>query len=131
MNRFLAGTGIFAAAAMALTVKGLAAEHTKDPLGEVKMAVEGGRAILIDVQEPDEWTDGHLKHAKHLSLSDLQKGVSKEKLKALIPPGKVIYLHCAAGGRCLKAADLLKKAGYETRPLRPGYNDLLEAGFAK
>ena len=44
---------------------------------------------------------------------------------------KVIYLHCKAGARCLVAADLLKKYGYDVRPLKAGYDDLVKAGFPK
>ena len=31
----------------------------------------------------------------------------------------------------LTAADLLKKQGYDVRPLKDGYKDLLKAGFPK
>ncbi|MFO0936811.1 MAG: rhodanese-like domain-containing protein [Gemmataceae bacterium] len=110
---------------------GLAADHTKDTTEQVKKAVEEGKAVLIDVREADEWKEGHIIGAKHLALSDLKTGISKEKLKELLPEGKIVYLHCAAGGRCLKAADLLKTAGFETRPLKPGYQALLKAGFDK
>lgn len=108
-----------------------AAEHTKDPLPEVKARVAKGDAILVDVREKSEWDDGHLKAAKHLSLSQLRKGVSAEELMSTLMKDKVIYLHCFSGGRCLEAADRLQKAGYEVRPLKPGYKDLLNAGFEK
>jgi phage shock protein E len=110
---------------------GFAAEHTKDTPAEVKKAVADGKAVLIDVREVDEWKDGHLAAAKSLPLSDLKAGVPAETLKALLPAGKVVYLHCAAGGRCLKAADLLKEKGFEVRPLKPGYEALLKDGFEK
>ncbi|MBI1344795.1 rhodanese-like domain-containing protein [bacterium] len=108
-----------------------AAEHTKDPLPEVKERVTKGDALLIDVREKSEWDDGHLKAAKRLSLSQLRKGVSAEELQSLLTKEKIIYLHCFSGGRCLEAADRLQKAGYEVRPLKPGYKDLLSAGFEK
>lgn len=110
---------------------GFAAEHTKDAPAEVKKAVADGKAVLIDVREADEWNDGYIRGAKHLPLSDIKAGVPADKLKSLLPAGKVIYLHCAAGGRCLKAADLLKEKGYEVRPLKPGYEALLKEGFEK
>jgi phage shock protein E len=50
-------------------------------------------------------------------------------MKALFSAKKIVYLHCAAGGRCLKVAELLRAAGYETRPLKPGYEALLQAGL--
>lgn len=122
---------LFGAAVVAVAASAMAADHTKDKLDDVKKAVADDKAVLIDVREADEWKDCHLKGAKHLALSDLKAGVPSDKLKTLLPAGKIVYLHCAAGGRCLKAADLLKAAGFETRPLKPGYEDLVKAGFEK
>ena len=126
MNKLFFG---LAATTLAMTAPACAAEHTKDTPAEVKKAVADGKALLIDVREADEWKDGHLQGAKHLSLSDLKAGVAADKLKALIPAGKPVYLHCAAGGRCLKAADILKEQGYDVRPLKPGYEALMKEGF--
>lgn len=108
-----------------------AADHTKDSLQVVKKGLAEKKAILVDVRELDEWNDGHVKDAKHLALSKIKSGISDEQLKKIIPPGKIVYLHCAAGGRCLKAADLLKNKGYDLRPLKPGYDALISAGFEK
>lgn len=109
----------------------LGAEHTRDSLDTVKQAVADGKAVLVDVREADEWQGGRLKGAKHFPLSELRAGVPADRLKAVAPPGKILYLHCAAGGRCLKAADLLKGQGYDIRPLKDGYENLLKAGFPK
>lgn len=108
-----------------------AADHTKDTLQTVKKGLTEKKAVLVDVRELDEWNDGHVKDAKHLALSNIKSGVTDEKLKEIIPPGKIVYLHCAAGGRCLKAADMLKNKGYDIRPLKPGYDALITAGFEK
>jgi rhodanese-related sulfurtransferase len=108
-----------------------AAEHTTDSLDTVKKSVADGTAVLVDVREPDEWKDGHLKAARHLALSDPKAGVPADRLKETIPAGKVVYLHCASGRRCLAAADLLKKQGYDARALKDGYEALLTAGFEK
>lgn len=126
MSRFLS----MIAAMLGLTVSALAAEHTTDSLDTVKSAVAQQKAVLVDVREVDEWQDGHLKDARHLALSDLKGGVPAERLKNL-PRGSVVYLHCAAGGRCRVAADYLKKLGYDARPLKDGYDSLLQAGFEK
>lgn len=118
--------------ALALVLGGvMAAEHTTDNLETVKSAVANRKAVLVDVREIHEWNDGHLKNARHLALSELRAGVSPDRLKQLIPPGSVVYLHCAAGGRCLNAADILKKYGYDVRPLKDGYDNLIQAGFEK
>jgi len=35
------------------------------------------------------------------------------------------------GVRALKAAKILEKLGYNVRPLKAGYEDLVKAGFAR
>ena len=105
------------------------AEHTKDTPDAVKKAVAEDKAVLIDVREKSEWDDGHLKDAKLLPLSVLKAGAKAEEVAKIIPKDKVVYLHCGSGIRSLKAADELKKLGYDVRALKPGYADLLEAGF--
>lgn len=107
-----------------------AAEHTKDSLDMVKKAVAAKKAVLVDVREMDEWDDGHLADAKFVPLSGLSKAKA-EDLSKVLPKDQPLYLHCASGRRCLKAADELKKLGYDVRPLKAGYNDLLKAGFSK
>jgi len=106
------------------------ADHTKDTLNTVKKAVAEEKAVLIDVREKSEWDDGHLKDAKLLPLSILKAEPKAEDVARVIPKDKIIYCHCGSGVRCLKAADALKKLGYDVRPLKSGYADLLKAGFA-
>ncbi len=106
-----------------------AADHTKDTPEEVKKALKDGKAVLLDVREKDEWDDGHLKDATLLPLSALKAGAKAEDVAKVAPTGKIVYCHCGSGVRCLKAADELKKLGYDVRPLKPGYKDLLKAGF--
>jgi phage shock protein E len=106
-------------------------EHTKVPLETVKQEVQEKKAVLVDVREKREWDRGHIAGAVLLPLSDIQAGVDPQRLARLLPKDKIIYAHCARGGRCLRAADLLEKNGYQIRPLKPGYNDLLQAGFEK
>jgi phage shock protein E len=106
-------------------------EHTKVPLETVKKEVHEKKAVLVDVREKREWDRGHIEGAVFLPLSDLQQGVDPEKLARTLPKDKIIYAHCARGGRCLTAAKLLEKNGYQIRPLKPGYNQLIQAGFEK
>lgn len=108
-----------------------AAEHTNDSPDKVKKAVTEDKAVLIDVRERREWDAGHLKEAKLVPLSLLDGQAKPDELEKLLPKNKVIYLHCKSGGRCLLAADLLEKQGYEVRPLKEGYEDLLKNGFEK
>jgi rhodanese-related sulfurtransferase len=105
------------------------ADHTKDSTDTVKKAVADGKAVLLDVREKAEWDEGHLEVAKLLPLSVLTKAKAEDVAK-VAPKEKIVYLHCRSGARCLKAAEALKKLGYDARPLKPGYQDLLDAGFA-
>jgi phage shock protein E len=109
--------------------KAAAAEYTSDPLPSVRQAVAGGAAILVDVREKDEWDRGHLRDARLLPLSLLQARVDPDQLARYLPRGTVVYCHCEAGRRTRPAADLLGRYGYDVRPLRQGYRDLLSAGF--
>ena len=107
----------------------VAAEHTKDSLEAVQQAVADQKAVLVDVREPDEWKEGHLSGARSLPLSVLEKGVKPDSLANILPKTKIIYVHCLSGGRCLQAADILAPLGYDVRPLKPGYQALVAAGF--
>jgi rhodanese-related sulfurtransferase len=113
-----------------IVIPSTAAEHTKDSLDTVKKSIAEKKGILLDVRETAEWERGHLRDAKFLALSDLRRGVKDDELARLLPKDKVIYCHCASGKRCLQAADILKKNGYDVRPLKAGYEELLKSGFA-
>ncbi|MBY0514408.1 MAG: rhodanese-like domain-containing protein [Gemmataceae bacterium] len=127
MTRFVAAC-VLTALSLGLAA---AVDHTTDSLDTVKKNLAAKKAVLVDVREADEWDAGHLKDARHLALSDLKAGVPAEKLKEKLPPGSVVYLHCASGGRCKVAGDYLKKEGYDVRPLKDGYDNLVKAGFEK
>ena len=108
-------------------------KHTKDPLPLIKERISKNEAILVDVREKNEWEDGHLQSAIFLPLSGLEEGGASEsfaaKLAAKLPKDKIIYCHCVSGGRVLPASAILQKLGYDVRPLKPGYESLLKAGF--
>lgn len=108
-----------------------AAEHTKDTPEDVKKALADKTAVLIDVREKKEWDAGRIKDASLLELSRLKTGVPQEELDKKMPKGKIVYVYCKSGGRSLTAADLLAKKGYDVRPLKEGYEDLLKAGLPK
>lgn len=109
----------------------MAAEHTQDSLPTVKKNVAEKKAVLLDVREKSEWDAGHISGAVLLPLSELRAGVPVETLVMTLPKDRIVYTHCAIGKRSLTAADLLKTHGYDVRPLKAGYKDLLNAGFEK
>lgn len=110
--------------------------HTTDSLPQIKKNVDAKKAVLVDVREPSEWNRGHLKDAIFLPLSSLQQWqngkldpAKRDELLRSLPKELVLYCHCAAGGRALIAAEILKAQGFEVRPLKPGFKQLVEAGF--
>lgn len=108
-------------------------EHTKDSMEKIMSLVKEKKAYLIDVREKKEWDAGHLKEARFVPLSLLKSNPPAEEIRKLVPKdlpkGTILYLHCASGFRCLDAAPLLRKQGYEVRALSVGFKDLLKAGF--
>ena len=114
-------------AALALVTVPVQAQHTKDSLEVVQKRLKEKKAILIDVREQREWDAGHLEQAQLVPLCKLQA----EGKKKMLPKDKIIYCHCRSGGRVLIATSILKPLGYDIRPLKQGYQQLLGAGFKK
>lgn len=103
--------------------------HTSDSLDTVKRNVAAQKAVIVDCRTLEEWNGGHLDGAILLPLLDLEEGLSPEEIRKKLPEGKIIYTHCARGARALAAQELLKPLGYDVRALKPGYGDLIKAGF--
>jgi phage shock protein E len=108
-----------------------ATTHTKDSLDTVKDNVKSGKALIVDVREQNEWDAGHLKGAVLMPQSKLRNEQQATDLLKSLPKDKIVYTHCRAGGRALTCGDILKKHGYDVRPLKPGFEDLVSAGFEK
>jgi rhodanese-related sulfurtransferase len=86
---------------------------------------------LVDVREQSEWDQGHLRAAKLLPKSKLLVESELKELVKQLDKSKPVYTHCGAGGRALQCGELLRKEGFDVRPLKAGYRQLLEAGFEK
>ena len=106
-------------------------ELSNDPLPTVQENVATRKAVLVDVREPGEWQEGHVEGAISLPLSSLKKGPDTSTLEKELPKDKIVYTHCVMGVRALKAAKILEELGYNVRPLKAGYEDLVKAGFKK
>lgn len=117
-------------ASLLVTLSTTAAEITKEPLSKIKQNVEDDKAVLVDVREKSEWDDGHIEGAILLPLSAVRDGVSKEELGRL-PKSKILYTHCVVGKRAVTVGNVLERYGYTVRPIKPGYKELISAGFPK
>jgi rhodanese-related sulfurtransferase len=105
--------------------------HTQEPLEKVKENIQSGKAILVDVRELNEWQAGHLKAARLIPQSKLRDESQRAELLKDLPKDKIIYTHCRAGGRALACGEILRQLGYDVRPLKAGFEALVQAGFEK
>ena len=67
-------------------------------------------AKIIDVREVDEWEAGYIDGAHHLPLSVLLQ--NPETFEDIATDGHHVF-YCQKGMRSLKAAEILRSAGYE------------------
>jgi ubiquinone/menaquinone biosynthesis C-methylase UbiE/rhodanese-related sulfurtransferase len=108
------------------------AGHTADSIEDVKSALADKTATILDIREQAEWDAGHLANSTLVPLSKIKTMADDaEKLGEFFPKDQIIYLHCKAGGRTLKTAELLKSHDYDIRPLAWGFDRLVEEGLEK
>lgn len=93
--------------------------------------VLAGKAIMIDVREPDEVKAGMIDKALSVPLSKMQASPAEttKEVKSLAA-GKQIYVYCRSGRRSQIFADKLKESDITAVNLG-GYEDLLKAGLPK
>jgi len=104
-------------------------EHTKDTLEEVKKRIEEKKAVLVDVRELVEWNNGHISGAVHLPWREMQDNFDDKKIRSKLDKDLIVYTYCEVGYRSLRAGKMLERLNYDIRPLKPGYKDLVNAGF--
>ncbi len=110
-------------------------DFTEDSLDLVKKNVTDGTAVLVDVRSEEEWDQGHLAGSIFLPVTSLEKNsLDPAKLEQTLPKKgekKVLYTFCVVGMRAKKAGIVLENQGYTVRVLKPGYEELVSAGFKK
>ena len=105
--------------------------HTKDTLETAKKNIKDGKAVLLDVREQKEWDAGHIEGAVLIPKSKLDDEKEAAALILKLDKAKIVYTHCKAGRRALACGAILKQQGFDVRPLKQGYEELLKAGFEK
>ena len=98
-----------------------AAGERVDPSEAWKMIRQG--AAVIDVRSADEFSNGHLKRAKNVPLSDLPAGIAPLKIDKQGP----IIVYCKSGRRAALAQQTLEKSGYTHVVNAGGYEALKKA----
>lgn len=106
------------------------AESTKDSLDTVKKNIAAKKAVLVDVRSQEEWDEGHLQDSIFLPVTSLRKhSFDETRVAKTVPKKKILYTFCVVGMRAKQAATILEQHGYTVRALKPGYEQLVEAGF--
>lgn len=84
------------------------------------------QAVLVDVREDTEWSNGHAAEAVHLG-----KGILERDLENTIrDPDTEIIMYCGGGFRSALTADAAQKMGYKNvSSLIGGYKGLVAANW--
>ena len=63
-------------------------------------------SLLLDVREPEEWTESHVPGSTHIPLGELDASVGK------LPRDQEIVVVCRSGNRSKRGRDILLEAGF-------------------
>ncbi len=77
---------------------------------------------VVDVREPDEYAAGHVAGARNIPLGTVETGASE--LDATEP----VIVICQAGGRSMKAAEIMGRAGMDARSVVGGTGEWIAQG---
>jgi rhodanese-related sulfurtransferase len=97
-----------------------------DVEGYKRMLEAGEPHILIDTREDNEWNQGRVKGAVHIS-----KGIIERDIEKKIPDKDArLVLYCGGGFRSAMAADNLQRMGYTNAiSLDGGWRSLRTSGL--
>ena len=71
--------------------------------------LNSGETVIVDVRDQDEWDEGHIPGANHMSCGTIELDI-EEKVS---DPSAMIICNCGGGGRSALAAESLQKMGYK------------------
>ena len=66
----------------------------------------GKHPLVLDVRQPEEFAQGHVRGAKLIPLNELYRRIKE------LPKGREIVCICATGSRSRSASKILAKEGY-------------------
>ncbi len=84
---------------------------------EAQARIQAGSAVLVDVRESGEWSDGVAGPAVLLPMSDLRGGRAQWSAFLDANREKELILYCASGMRSGTVAAALRKEGFKTANL--------------
>ncbi len=88
--------------------------------------LNSGEVVIVDVRDKDEWDEGHIAGALHLSRGTIELDIEEK-----VPdPNVMIICHCGGGGRSALATESLQKMGYKNvRSMAGGFKAWKAAGL--
>jgi len=89
---------------------------------ETFAALHAQGVTVIDVREPDEYTDGHVPGAVLIPLGEVADRVDE------VPADRTVYMVCALGGRSGRAAEHLAAQGRDVVNVAGGTKGWIAAG---
>jgi len=94
-----------------------------DELGPPEAAdLQGRGAVLVDVREDDEWSEGHAPDAIHVPLARVGEAASRFA-------GQEVLTLCRSGARSGRAAKTLAAAGVDVHNVAGGMLAWASAGL--
>lgn len=87
---------------------------------------DGGKPVVVDVRERDEWEQGHVPGARFIP-----RGFLEMRIEEQVPDkDQPVYLYCAGGVRSIFAAQALQQLGYENAiSVSGGFGSWKDAGY--
>src|SRR5438477_12557128 len=70
--------------------------------------LKSGEAVIVDVRDKDEWDEGHIPGALHMSRGTIELDI----VEKVPETNAMIICHCGGGGRSALAGESLQKLGY-------------------
>ncbi len=88
--------------------------------------LNSGEAVIVDVRDRDEWDEGHIPGATHMSRGTIELDIEEK-----VPDtNAMIICHCGGGGRGALATESLQKMGYKNvRNMAGGFKAWKAAGL--
>jgi rhodanese-related sulfurtransferase len=74
----------------------------------------GKHPLIVDVRQPDEFRQSHIKGAKLIPLTEIYKHLGE------LPKGREIVCVCATGSRSRSAAKILAREGFSVFDMQGG-----------
>jgi rhodanese-related sulfurtransferase len=87
------------------------------------LAALGADALIVDVREPDEFTDARVAGAVNIPLGTLPARLAE------VPRDRAVYVMCLSGGRSARATAYLTGEGIDAIDLEGGITNWYQSGL--